>query len=102
MRTVAEHQGIVNGLIRQRPTERVLLLDAVGRVLAQDVLAPISLPGFDNSAMDGYAVRAADLRLATPQHTVKLAVTEDIPAGRTDRLTLHPGTAHRIMTGAPM
>ncbi|EUA22781.1 molybdenum cofactor biosynthesis moeA family protein [Mycobacterium xenopi 3993] len=62
--------------------------------------APLSLPVFDNSAMDGYAVRAEDVASATAEHPVKLPVAEDIPAGRTDTLTLAPGTAHRIMTGA--
>jgi molybdopterin molybdotransferase len=71
-------------------------------VLADDVVAPLSLPGFDNSAMDGYAVLADDVAAATPEQPVLLPVAEDIPAGRTDSLTLKPGTAHRIMTGAPM
>jgi molybdopterin molybdotransferase len=66
------------------------------------MLAPAGLPGFDNSAMDGYAVRADEISSATEQSPVTLPVAEDIPAGRTDRLTLAPGTAHRIMTGAPM
>lgn len=74
---------------------------ALGRVCAEDISAPIALPGFDNSAMDGYAVRAADVATAADA-PVYLPVTEDIPAGRTDRLTLAPGTAHRIMTGAPL
>ncbi len=63
---------------------------------------PLSLPGFDNSAMDGYAVLAEDIAGATEDAPVKLPVAEDIPAGRTDTLTLEPGTAHRIMTGAPL
>src|SRR6185369_1277871 len=71
-------------------------------VLAEDVVAPLSLPGFDNSAMDGYAVVADDVAAATPEQPVLLPVAEDIPAGRTDPLILKPGTAHRIMTGAPV
>ncbi len=78
------------------------LTEALGLVLADDVVAQLSLPVFDNSAMDGYAVRAEDTSGATPEHPVLLPVTEDIPAGRTDQLTLQPGTAHRIMTGAPI
>ncbi len=78
------------------------LADALGLVLAEDVVAPLSLPGFDNSAMDGYAVVADDVAAATPEQPVLLPVAEDIPAGRTDPLTLKPGTAHRIMTGAPL
>src|SRR5690606_25032910 len=69
-------------------------------VLAEDVVAPLSLPGFDNSAMDGYAVIAEEVAGASEQSPVRLPVAEDIPAGRTDLLTLRPGTAHRIMTGA--
>ncbi len=100
MRTVEEHQRIVAGLIAARPAQTVPLADAEGLVLAADVIAPLSLPGFDNSAMDGYAVLATDVAGAEPDNPVKLPVAEDIPAGRTDLLTLEPGTAHRIMTGA--
>ncbi len=78
------------------------LSDAQGLVLAEDVVAQLALPVFDNSAMDGYAVRAEDTADATPEHPVVLPVAEDIPAGRTDELALQPKTAHRIMTGAPM
>ena len=78
------------------------IADALGLVLAEDVVAPLSLPGFDNSAMDGYAVVADDIAGATDEQPVMLPVAEDIPAGRTDPLTLKPGTAHRIMTGAPL
>ena len=71
-------------------------------MLSDDVTATVSLPVFDNSAMDGYAVRADEVASATTDHPVKLPVAEDIPAGRTDIPTLEPGTAHRIMTGAPI
>jgi molybdopterin molybdotransferase len=102
MRSVDEHRRVVAGLISARPPSPVGLADALGLVLAEDVIAPLSLPVFDNSAMDGYAVRVEDVAGAGPGNPVKLPVAEDIPAGRTDRLTLAPGTAHRIMTGAPM
>ncbi|MEE2855361.1 MAG: gephyrin-like molybdotransferase Glp [Actinomycetota bacterium] len=102
MRSVAEHQRIVTGLIRARPPAAVPLPDAQGLVLAADVVAQLALPVFDNSAMDGYAVLAEDTAGATPENPVVLRVAEDIPAGRTDELTLQPGTAHRIMTGAPL
>src|SRR6476620_11069518 len=102
MRTVEEHQRVVAGLITGRPPVGLRLSDALGLVLAEDVVAPLSLPGFDNSAMDGYAVVADDVAAATPEQPVLLPVAEDIPAGRTDLLTLKPGTAHRIMTGAPL
>lgn len=102
MRSVEEHQRAVTDLIRARPPVTVALADAEGLVLAADVIAPISLPVFDNSGMDGYAVLADDIAMATPDTPVRLPVTEDIPAGRTDIPTLTSGTAHRIMTGAPI
>jgi molybdopterin molybdotransferase len=102
MRTVEEHQRIVAGLITARPAVVAELLDAQGRVLSDDVIAPVSLPVFDNSAMDGYAVRAAEVVAAKSDHPATLPVAEDIPAGRIDVPTLEPGTAHRIMTGAPV
>jgi molybdopterin molybdotransferase len=102
MRTVEEHQAVVAGLITPRPATALPLPDTLGLVLAADVAAPLSLPLFDNSAMDGYAVLADDIAGASTDHPVTLPVAEDIPAGRTDALTLEPGTAHRIMTGAPL
>ena len=78
------------------------LPDAPHTVLVEDVHSTFPLPPFDNSAMDGYAVRAEDTAAATPENPVVLPVAEDIPAGRIDELTLQPGTAHRIMTGAPL
>jgi len=102
MRSVEEHQRAVAGLITARAPVDVAIGDALGLVLAADVVAPLALPGFDNSAMDGYAVVAEDIADATEDHPVKLPVAEDIPAGRTDALVLEPGTAHRIMTGAPL
>lgn len=100
MRSVEEHQRVVAGLLRRRAPVSVPIADALGLVLADDVVAPLSLPGFDNSAMDGYAVLADDVAAATSDRPVLLPVAEDIPAGRTDALNLEPGTAHRIMTGA--
>ena len=102
MRSVAEHQRVVADLIRARPPVPAQLAEALGLVLADDVVALRALPAFDNSAMDGYAVRAEDIVDATPEHPAALPVAEDIPAGRTDELALAPRTAHRIMTGAPL
>ncbi|MFD2090222.1 molybdopterin molybdotransferase MoeA [Blastococcus deserti] len=98
MRTVEEHRAAVAALLSPLPEEEVPLGAAHGRVLARDVTAAVALPGFDNSAMDGYAARWADVRAAP----VPLPVVEDIPAGRTDVVPLAPGTVHRIMTGAPL
>jgi molybdopterin molybdotransferase len=89
-------------MIGARPAVPVALADAQGLVLADDVVARLALPVFDNSAMDGYAVRAEEVAGATPENPVLLEVAEDIPAGRVDELTLQPKTAHRIMTGAPV
>lgn len=102
MRSVDEHRQVVAELIGARQPVTVPTADALGLTLAADVVAPLSLPGFDNSAMDGYAVVADDIAGATTENPVRLPVTEDIPAGRTDQLTLRPGAAHRIMTGAPL
>jgi len=102
MRTVEEHQRVVADLITARAPVPLSLARAEGLVLAADVIAGLALPGFDNSAMDGYAVLAGDIAAATADEPVRLPVAEDIPAGRTDLLTLTPGTAHRIMTGAPV
>jgi molybdopterin molybdotransferase len=102
MRSVEEHQRVVAGLITARPAVTAELPDAEGRVLSDDVTATVSLPVFDNSAMDGYAVRADEVASATSDRPVKLPVAEDIPAGRIDVPALGPGTAHRIMTGAPV
>jgi molybdopterin molybdotransferase len=102
MRSVDEHRRVVAARITARPAVTVPTTDALGLVLAADVEAPLSLPGFDNSAMDGYAVHVADIAAASDANPVRLPVAEDIPAGRTDIPTLAPGSAHRIMTGAPL
>ena len=102
MRSVDEHRRMVGGLITARAPMELPLTEALGLTLAAEVIAPLSLPGFDNSAMDGYAVLAADVAEASEAAPIRLPVSEDIPAGRTDIPTLQPGTAHRIMTGAPL
>jgi molybdopterin molybdotransferase len=101
VRTVEEHQAAVSALLPPLPEERVPLAEAHGRVLARDVTAAVALPGFDNSAMDGYAARWAEVGGAA-ERPVRLPVAEDIPAGRSDVVPLAPGTVHRIMTGAPL
>ena len=102
MRSVEEHQRVVAGLITAGTATSADLAGAAGQVLSSDVAATVSLPVFDNSAMDGYAVFAGDVASATTDRPVTLRVAEDIPAGRTDIPILEPGTAHRIMTGAPI
>jgi molybdopterin molybdotransferase len=82
--------------------ETVELRDALGRVLARDVVSPVSLPLWDNASMDGFAVRADDVRGASADAPVRLRVIETIAAGRRGSRTIGPGEAARIMTGAPM
>ena len=84
------------------PARRVPLDEALGLVAAADVTCPGPMPPFDNSGMDGFAVRAADVVGATAQTPVRLRVIEDLPAGRVADSAVEPGTAHRIMTGAPL
>ena len=101
-RTVEEHRAAVATLLGSMPAERVAVAAARGRVLAEPLVAGVALPPFDNSAMDGYAVRAADVAGAREDDPVVLPVAADVPAGCTDPPPLRPGTAHRIMTGAPV
>src|SRR6266480_7324694 len=82
--------------------ERRPLKDALDLVLAADVWSPIDLPPWDNSAMDGYAVRAADVAGATRERPATFPVIEAIPAGRFPERPVEPGTATRIFTGAPL
>src|SRR6266508_953209 len=79
--------------------ESVPLAAARGRVIARDIVAPLSLPPFDNSAVDGYAVRHADL---DANAETRLAVVERVTAGRAAARVLDAGAAVRIFTGAPM
>ncbi|QUG99873.1 molybdopterin molybdotransferase MoeA [Saccharopolyspora erythraea] len=97
---VTEYQQRIAGLLAPTPVEPRALEDCLGLALATDLTASIPLPPFDNSAMDGYAVRSVDLAAADEQNPVVLPVPEDVPAGRVQNPPLQPGTAHRIMTGA--
>jgi molybdopterin molybdotransferase len=82
--------------------ESVTLTESIGRALAEEVVASATLPPWDNSAMDGYAVRAADLDGADPSSPVELTVVGVVLAGQTDPPVVGPGHAVRIMTGAPV
>jgi molybdopterin molybdotransferase len=101
-RTVDEHRAVVAALLPPTEVVEVPVAEARGRVLAEDLVTPLALPPFDNSAMDGYAVRAADVAGAGESSPIELPVATDIPAGRVDVPALEPGTAARIMTGAPV
>ena len=82
--------------------EKVNILEALGRVIGEDVYAGRAIPPKDNSAMDGYALRAEDTRGASVESPVRLAVVEDIPAGAVPQKRVGPGEAARIMTGVPI
>lgn len=102
MRSVEEHlQRVLAGVVPLSPLD-VQLLDARGCVLAEDVTAPWPLPPFDNSAMDGYAVRVDDVKAASDGKPVVLRVVDDVPAGYRASVDVREGTAIRIMTGAPL
>ncbi|WP_328991287.1 molybdopterin molybdotransferase MoeA [Kribbella sp. NBC_01245] len=101
-RSVDEHLQAVLERIAPLPPFEQPLLETLGLVLCEDVDSAISLPGFDNSAMDGYAVQAADLAGASEENPITLPVMGDIAAGRSRPLVVTQGTATRIMTGAPM
>ncbi|MFI5499246.1 gephyrin-like molybdotransferase Glp [Nocardia asteroides] len=100
-RSVDEYRDTVAALLAHladRPAEQVAVPDALGRVLAADVVSPIDLPVFRNSAMDGYAVRAADVAV-TP---VTLPVAGIVAAGKPGTAPLPAGAALKVMTGAPI
>ena len=82
--------------------ETVPLVQSLDRIIAEDILSPIHLPPFDNSAMDGYAIHAADSQHASQTNPASLTVVMDIPAGAAPTTSLKPGQAARIMTGAPI
>src|SRR5215216_6834151 len=98
MISVAEAIQIVRQQTGTLPAERVQLQHAMGRVLAQDIVADSDLPPFDRSQMDGYAVRAEDVKAAP----VRLRIVGESAAGRGWHNQLEEGQAVRIMTGAPV
>ena len=90
---------VVDGVSVLPPT-RVSVAEAWGHALAEDLHAPESMPPFDNTAMDGFALRSADAAKASPENPVRLRVVGDLPAGSPERPRVEPGTAVRVMTGA--
>jgi len=97
--SVEEALAAILSQVQPLGTERVAISDSLGRVLAEDIIAPCNVPPFDNSSMDGYAVRHEDISPGCP---VKLKIASDLPAGYTAAEPLKSGEAIRIMTGAPM
>jgi molybdopterin molybdotransferase len=100
--TVEQARELVFGFVRRLESEQVPLLDAVGRVLAADAVSDIDVAPFDNSAMDGFALHAADTAGATGESPATLEVVLHIGAGDYSELEVAPGQAARIMTGAPV
>lgn len=102
MLSVAEARAAILDRFAPLDAEPVDLLGALGRVLAADVYSDIDLPPFANSAMDGYAVRVADLSGTTREKPVVLRITADVAAGHPSPVMIEAGCAARITTGAPL
>ena len=102
MLSVEEALERVLGEFHPLEPERVPILDALGRVLAEDVHAGVDVPPYANSSMDGYAVQAADTAGASRQAPCRLRVIADLAAGYVSEMEVTPGVAIRIMTGAPI
>lgn len=102
LRSVEEHLADVLAAVSPLPAVEVGLDHAVGRTLVEPAVATVAIPVFDNSAMDGFAVRFDDVRDAAPGTPAELTVVADLPAGSPDDPPLAPGEAVRIMTGSPV
>ncbi|MFF5565955.1 gephyrin-like molybdotransferase Glp [Streptomyces sp. NPDC012623] len=100
--SVEEHLADILATVRPLDPIELQLPDAQGCVLVEDVTVPVALPPFDNSSMDGYAVRTADLVGATEEFPAVLTVIGDVAAGSGSLPEVGPGQAARIMTGAPL
>ena len=94
--------NLVQPLQAPQDVERVEIGSAVGRVLAAPISSPLDFPHWDNSAMDGFAVRHADVADCSAEQPAILQVVEEIPAGKVPQQTVRPGEAARILTGAMM
>jgi len=101
MITVEQHLAGILAAALPRPAETIPLTEAAGRTLAAPAIARVDLPPFDNSAMDGFAVRFSDVASASADAPVRLRVTGDLPAGTADDPPIERGEAVRIMTGSP-
>ncbi|MCX3060261.1 molybdotransferase-like divisome protein Glp [Streptomyces beihaiensis] len=100
--SVDEHLEDILSTVQPLDPIELQLLDAQGCVLVEDVTVPVSLPPFDNSSMDGYAVRVADVAGASEEYPAVLTVIGDVAAGQAEQPAVGPGQAARIMTGAPV
>ncbi|MBN4054251.1 molybdopterin molybdotransferase MoeA [Nitrospira defluvii] len=102
MISVAEAQKLILDEIKVMGAERILLPNALGRTLCEDILSPLNHPPWNTSAMDGYAVRYTDTKTASRENPIRLKIIEEIPAGVLPQKTLGKGEAAKIMTGAPL
>ncbi|MDZ4826193.1 MAG: molybdopterin molybdotransferase MoeA [Actinomycetota bacterium] len=102
MISLADAQQRILGAVQRLPARTHPLRDARGLVLAEDIEATEPVPPFSNTAMDGYAVRAADTVGASAESPTRLRVVGELPAGRAPTIAVGVGEAIRIMTGAPM
>ncbi|MFG6475197.1 gephyrin-like molybdotransferase Glp [Microbacterium sp. P06] len=102
LRTVEAQLGRVLAAVRPLPVEALPVTASLGRTLAEPVIAAGDIPLFDNSAMDGFAVRYADVAAAAPETPVTLRIAADLPAGTSIDPPLAQGEAARIMTGSPV
>ncbi|MEJ3404273.1 gephyrin-like molybdotransferase Glp [Rathayibacter sp. YIM 133350] len=100
MRSVAEQRALVAAAVQPLAAIELPLAEAAGRTLAVDVTSRLDIPVFDNSAMDGYAVRHRDVAAAAPDAAVQLRIVADLPAGSAEDPRLGTGEAARIMTGS--
>jgi molybdopterin molybdotransferase len=102
MISVEEARERILAVVQRLPAETKPLAEALGQVLAEDVTSPITIPPLDNTAMDGYAVRAADTTGASDDKPVMLRVIGEVAAGYIYQGEVAQGEAVRIMTGAPI
>jgi molybdopterin molybdotransferase len=100
LRTVEHHLDAILGAVPQPEPIELAVLDAQGLLCAELVTSQRSLPAFDQASLDGYAVRAEDVATATVEQPTDLAVIGDVEAGRSETLTITPGTAVRVAVGA--
>ena len=94
-----EARALVIKAFRPLPPVKVPLAQSLGRRIAERVVAEVDVPGFANSAMDGYAIRSADTSGASNSQPVVLRLVDDLPAGRAPSVPLSCGTAAKVMTG---
>lgn len=99
---VEQARALLLDTVNTLETEKVPLIEALGRISAKNQTSDIDISPFDHSAMDGFAVVASDLANATPEAPIELPVIDEIPAGAYYDKVLQPGTCVRIMTGAPI